>query len=537
MHYLIRLYAIITIILLFLTACSSSDKDTDASNTAEQLYIADVKTQLNVREEPSAQSQILGYYLPGDTVHVVGIEGKWAAALSRYGEIGYVITDHLKPLQTTTPLPTQDNIHTTAKHLFAVIDSTGVLTENEKSDLTALTVILDRPVIVYATDTLPVNQIIDQPETVRKALKNSEYKSVLDSASIFYWIASSRLLQYTDETKATEYMILAYPEKYFDNQLLAKTDGVATGALGMARLISDCQKEYQSFYWIKRNNISKENFVETVCDSFIAENILPNDTFWHKWILGWLFKYPFIFASFILSLFGSTRWAMIFIGIMIIAEQIIAELYVAYRIRNGKDIPLNIIFIKFPISAFLWLTLISYAVYMFPDMTTVTVLEKTGASADLISVISSQFSLAPIRTGIISSIIFVALMLIVGTLDVKTIIYSSLSSEQQRFLFSKEHKEIKREATINRFFDAVDGNIPSELDPDKLTTSDNPFTEIFVNNIGEHIGKMLIPAIVLAYILNGTLLVFGIIFMSIKFIKKLVMIYFGFAGLNCTNSR
>ncbi|MDE7396888.1 MAG: SH3 domain-containing protein, partial [Muribaculum sp.] len=308
MRYLIRLYTLIAIIFLSATSCSSSDKTPDSSDTEELLYIADVKTQLNVREKPSAQSQILGYYLPGDTVHVVGIEGNWATAVSRYGEIGYVITDHLKPLYSM-PSTAEAPVNITApKHLFAVIDSVGALTEAEKIELSALTAILGRPVIVFATDTVPVDQIIAQPKNVHKALRDSEYKSILDSTAIFCWTTSSKLLQYTDETKATEYMMLTYPEKYFDTQLLANTDGVVSGTTEMSKLIANCQKEFQGFNWFVRNNISKQNFVDTVCDGFIADNILPNDTFWHNWIFRWLFKFPFIFASFILSLFGSTLW-------------------------------------------------------------------------------------------------------------------------------------------------------------------------------------------------------------------------------------
>ncbi|MDE7397156.1 MAG: hypothetical protein K2M98_05460, partial [Muribaculum sp.] len=222
----------------------------------------------------------------------------------------------------------------------------------------------------------------------------------------------------------------------------------------------------------------------------------------------------------------------IFIGIMIIAEQIVAELYAAYRVRHGYGFPIGIVFIKLPVSAFLWLTLISYTVYMFPDMTTVSILEQTGASADLLSDVSRQFSQAPIRTGIMSAIVFVILMLIVGAIDVKTIIYSSFSSERQKILFQDERKDLDRDVKINRAFDAMDGNIPSELDIEKLSESDSPYTEILTTNIGEHIGKTIVPAIILAYILNGTLLVFGIIFMSIKLIKKIVMIIFGFASLN-----
>lgn len=540
-----------TIILMIVSCLTSCTKTDTPAETSTKLYIADVNTYLNVRERPSADSQILGYFLPGDTARVVEVDGEWATVVDSQGNIGYSTIKHLRPIDTqqettvkhtdkqyvTAAAPAVDDnpvIAATktpsipqAKPLSViVIDSLGVIPETERKNLEILSTILDRTVIVYAIADIPVDQIRNFSDNTRKMLTAGQYKSIADTLSIFTWIAQPGLLECADNSNGADYMTIAWPERYFAAQQTAQTEGIARGAAVMAGLLDESEKTFADMNWFMRCNFSKDAFFDAICDGWIASNILSNDTFWHNWFFGWIFKYPLEISTSAYRIFGSLAMAMIFIALLIVSMHLALELYTYSHRRNLEKANYGLLAIAIKIFNFVaWLVMISFVVYMFPNMSTLAILEQTGTEVTTINMLDKMFCQKPTGTGWISSLLFILLMVVVGGINRNHIICATMSSEKQRIVYRKQKDDIEKEIMIENAFAEEGQQLVS--DKEKLERSDTPYTDLAIDYMTRSIIKTLSTSIVLAMVLNGSLMMFAIIFLLTKLANHIIFISSG----------
>lgn len=544
------LSSIILMIASFLTSCTKTDTPATIS---PKLYIADVNTYLNVRERPSADSQVLGYFLPGDTARVVEIDGEWATVVDSQGNIGYSTIKHLRPIDTqheptvthtdkqyvteaTAALSADDDPATTdttepikpqanPSHTVIVIDSLGVIPESELKNLDILSTILDRTVIVYATADIPVDQIRNFADHTRKMLTKGQYKSIADSLSIFTWIASSSLLECADNTNGADYMTIAWPERYFAAQQTAHTDGIARGAAVMADLLDESEKAFADMNWFMRCNFSKDAFFDAICDGWIASNILTNDTFWHNWFFGWIFKYPLKIATAVYRIFDSLVMTMIFIALLIVSMHLALELYTYSHRRDLEKANFGLAVAIRIFNFVAWLVMISFVVYMFPNMSTLAILEQTGTEVTTINMLDRMFCHEPAGTGWISSLLFIILMVVVGGINRNHIICATMSPEKQRIVYRNQKDDIEKEIMVENAFAEEGQQLVS--DKEKLERSDTPYTDLAIDYMTRSIIKTLSTSIVLAMVLNGSLMIFAIIFLLTKLANHIIFISFG----------
>ena len=138
-----------------------------------------------------------------------------------------------------------------------------------------------------------------------------------DHIVLISWIKGAGLLQAECNGNSLKYLKMSEPEEYFRMQAdIRKNAPEAIADLGLA--IDKAGTEYSERSWFIRSQINTGNIFDNICENWIVENILPRDSFWHKWVLGWSFAIPLKFANWIMTIVHSYVATLIILMVMML---------------------------------------------------------------------------------------------------------------------------------------------------------------------------------------------------------------------------
>lgn len=560
--------------LLFLSvglfSCGGSDKD----RTQYDIYRVEVRTHLNIRDSPSKNGELLGYIYNGGFVKVIEISDGWAKIRLDNGKTGYVSSDYLVLERQYSRAQSPDSVErkdTVSNRIAAtsdagIADAKGYNTrENATSDSTAKSgpnvhFIGDSAIlndaerwmiteklkgageyvfVVNTVESVPTKKIFDYAPDLLDDLSEEMDSSMswwqrfkswfggdCPSANVVLlsYIKNSTLLQAECNGTSLKYLKMSQPKEYFKLQF----DACANPASAIAQMgiaISKAGKEYEGRSIFIRGQINSGNIFENICEDWIVENILPRDSFWHKYVLGWIFAAPLKLADWLFALTGSYLWTLIILMVIILGLDFLGKNAAFKNSRLGMDnvgcltkgIPLISLIVNF----ILWLSMLSLLIYMIPDMTTLAVMAESGYPKGAIMTAMHSFATyAVTKNWFLVTMFFVGLYLTIG-LNSDYALNATLPSSIQRRLYAQNRETIKNSHII----------AGQEFDADKIDKSDTPFLELFTDSMGkEDIGKTLGVAIPLSFVFNGAFLLFASLFYWTKVLRRLIKIGIGVAS-------
>lgn len=413
------------VILLFLAvACSCSHRETPDHD----VYEVQVNTFLNLRAEPSIRAAVVGRVENGEFIQVGDVTDGWAAVCGPGGVIGYVSADYIvlrqqgrrpapEPVAEPDPVPALEETEQASGVSVPAEQSAAPAANVEFRDPQGLIGAYERELIsrelgaspdfrfvVVTAPTVASGKIFDHASDILDELSDeadselSWWQSVKswfandapsDSIVLLSYIADSRLLQAESNNVALKYIRFSEPETYFALQDRARNSNPGSAILDLGRLIVRAGDEYASRNWFVRTQVRSGSIFDYLCDEIIVQNILPNDSFWHKWVFGWIFAVPFALANFIFVFTGSCVGAMaLLIVVYLILTYGMSRVLASGRLSRSKLCTLYAF--KF-FRLFSWLSVTSLLVYTLPSMETITVMELHGYAPAVIDCASDLF--------------------------------------------------------------------------------------------------------------------------------------------------
>lgn len=558
-----KILIILLLIIGFgLQSCNFSGDDRPQGD----LYRVNVDTHLNIRDSPSKQGAIMGYIHDGALIEVLEVEDGWARIVYDDDATGYVSGEYLvlvksykneEPKDEEEPSVTEydeqqqnnpaDNPANNAtdgsspekgiaggENVYFIGDS-AILNDSEKKQISeALREAGEYVFIVNTKDRIATEAIFDYAPDLLDNLSEEmdssmnwwqRFKSWFggDSPSsnlvLISYIRDASLLQAECNGTSLKYLRMSEPNKYYKLQAAA-THGLSSAIIDLGLAIDKAGAEYKARSWFVRAQINTGNIFENICEDWIVENILPNDSFLHKWILGWIFSLPFAFANWLFALTGSYLCTLLLIMATVLLLHFVAMKGI-FRVRRlgtdkaGCTSALSILLLI--LNVFLWLSMLSLLVYMIPEMAVVSVMSKSGHSEKLLlTVINSFFNFSISKNWILVVLFLVGIILSKG-LKADYALNATLPSRVQKTIYAKNRETIQNKALSSG----------EDIDIKQLDASDTPFLDLLIGSSGDEIGSALGPAIPLAFVFNGAFLLFASIFFWTKILKRLLYIGIG----------
>lgn len=550
---------LIALVIILLASCGTNKKTEEVSY---DVYEVKVKTVLNVRAAPTSKSEIIGYVKNGSYIPVVSISDGWAKIEDGNGHCGYVAADYLTLVQKMkSENVEEENIarespsasssgskeapsgkvadgrknkpedssinkdeNKASERNVSFIGDASILTAGQKAEIEGILHNCDEYLFIINTvDNVATGDLFDYaPDLLKELSKNMDsgmswwkrFKSYFsgDAPSsnvvLLSYVKSAKLLQAECNGNSLKYLRMERPDTYFSIQADARKNlPAAISKLGTE--ISKAGKEYESRSWYIRGQINSGNILNNICDEVIVQNILPKNSFWHKWVFGWIFAIPFAIANFFFALTNSYMMTIVLFMIIIVSLQY----FIVNKLFSSKDsdkaIALPVMLAKFLI----WLCMISLLVYMIPDMTNISVMEASGYSRSVIkSAIEDYF------TSHITKNWFLILIFILGTaittgVDKDLVLFATLPSDKQCALLIQYRKNLEQSI--------------QDFDYSKYQQLDTPFESLAAEKFGSELGKILATTLPLSFVFSGTLLLYASVFLWTKAFNKIAYIVKG----------
>ncbi len=536
-------------------------------------YRVEVNTYLNVRATPSKKGAIVGTVENGTLLDVVDIEDGWAKVRYRGEDAGYVSADYIVLVRRSgkrsesndsvrqgesagedislatapeaTPagggsVPVSQPEESVLKNVTFIGDST-VLTPYDMAEIEErLGKAPDYLFVVNMADSVPTEALFDYAPDVldnvsRELDSTMSWWQIVkswfggDSPSsnivLLSYIKNDRLLQAECNGNSLKYLKMSRPEEYFNLQEKARADYV-DGICSMGLEIDKAGKEYAQRNWFVRAQVNTGNIFNYICEDILVENILPRDSFWHKWVFGWIFALPFSSANLIYVLTGScTATLIIFmfmvLGLYYLGNHLKFALYRKFtqdQIVAGKAGCLmpSVNFIITLGHIYLWLCMLSMVVYVMPDMCTVSVMANSGYPDSVISTASQNFSTTAVTKNWLLVTVFVIGLVLSNCLEKDYALLATLPGKAQMRIFEKTKDQL--EAQID--------NLKCKMSD--LENSSTPFTDLAISYAGrEEVGQTVFPAIILTFVFSGTLLLYASLFLWTRALKRIFYIIIG----------
>lgn len=565
-----RLFAMkktIHLLLLLLSLLIQSCAFDSVEEPKYDIYRVEVDTYLNLRATPSKKGEVLGTIDNGTLVEVTEISDGWAKVSYRGEEIGYVSSEYLvlvrqakknvptEPAETNEDessqliaeensiltedeQSTQTNI-SQSKNVFFLGDST-ILAAYEKERIEIRLKEIGQYVFIINTVTdVPTKQLFDYAPDVLKSVSKDldssmswwqRVKSWLGGNSpssniiLLSYIKDSDLLQAESNGNSLKYLKMTRPEEYFSLQADVR-NGLVDALIGMGVAIDKAGKEYSERSWFIRTQINTGNIFEYVCDNLIVENILPRESFWHKWVFGWIFAWPLKTANWLFVLTGSYLvtliiFMLIVLGFYFLSTNAIFSVtrkFTSKQISEGQAgclIPF-LQFFSVIANIYLWLCMLSLIIYMVPDMCNIAVMAKSGFSDSVVSTATQTFMThAVTKNWLLVTMFFLGIFISVGFNEEFTLL-ATLPAYRQRMIFDKNKENLQKTFLLSG----------QTFEKEELEKSDTPYAELCFNS--EDFGKIFGPAIPLSFVFSGTLLLYASIFLWTKSLKKIIHIIIG----------
>lgn len=553
-------YFSLIFLLLLLSSCAF-DKD---AVLEYDLYKVDVNTYLNVRETPNKRGKIVGTINDGAIINVAEIKEGWAAVIYDGKQVGYVSSEYLTFYKART-IGNQPTDEMSDEDLDVVCESESTQSDhvphNKESSQLAASSIDDERIdsVRFVGDDFILSE--NERQTIRQRLsllhgyifvintvENVETGELFDYApdllenltkemdsEVSWWkrfkswfgseIPSSNLvlLSYIKDDKdggllqaecngsSLKYVKMKEPHKYFDCQTEAAANPVY-GIISMGELIANGGDEYNDRNWFIRKQIDAGDILENICDGLIVENILPCNSFWHKWVFGWVFAWPLAVANWLLTILGSYLTTLFVFMLIIVSMQY----YVVNQIYKGAKGFKGTAFLIMLMKIFMWLCMLSLIVYMFPDLTKIFVMKEAGYSSGICRMALNQFSSMSMPSNWFLIVVFIVGTIVCVGIKEGFIVDSTLSSSKQKSLY------LQNEKNIEEWMQAcgVDYN------KDALKNDETPYLTLSYEYFGSKVGAT-VPVLIISFIFSGALLLYASLFLWTKALQKIVGVLVG----------
>lgn len=279
------------------------------------------------------------------------------------------------------------------------------------------------------------------------------------------------------------------------------------GIITMIQEYGKAKVTYREEYgWWKKGGVQSCSLFDYLSDEVLVQNMLPNDSFWHKYIFGPITKYPLKFTTGLVGLTGSLIFAMIILGILFILLDIGLKHYHnnMLRWRREKWERITVAWSGILVKAFLYVSLATALIYAIPSMEKIIAMENGGYSAMQIKSLLNQFNSADIVRSWPLITFFIIGLIITALGDSELLAATFLGETAQSVM----HERLKENSTN---YGLTMGKWGYTDDLKELDIADKPFTKIYYDTIGENIGKNLGTGVIPALIINpGFMLIAGV---------------------------
>lgn len=521
---------------LLICACGN-DQPTDYDY---DIYEVDVNTFLWVRAEPSKKARRLGRVERGEQVRVYDIENGWGR-LSIDGYTGYVSADYLKLLHKLKAEPVEpmiaeattaadtvtptDEVTGKVSSSMLVDDYAGVLSEADIMRISRVTAESGMKWHILTTPEIPRGEVFDYTSdrldefiselNSGKGWWGNMTDNASDSAVVVCYDAANRLLTIESRNTARKYMSLSIPHDLYAAQSAVRNGRSPGEAIeNLAQMFLERKAHYADRWFGVRWATAAGSFFDFICDEVLVENILPRDSFWHKWVFGWIFAIPFSIANTLMNLSGTLCGSLL---LFILLYGIIAFILNSFSIKMGQyqktRYMVGVLCSRLAQFA-LWLTLVSFVVYMQPKLENIVVMENYGYSLETVDNLSSLYADGSVLSGWFIWILFLIGVLIKFCVHSDYALFALFPSNFQRKAYHNQRSSIKT------FIDTDDD---IELDINELDKDDMPFLTLTATVFTVRFIKVFIPAVPLLFVLNDSLIMYATMFMWTSVVAKAVI--------------
>lgn len=315
--------ATIVLMMLTLTSCISCKEDTPKEEITYSLYQVNIKSSLNVRMEPASNSRKIGALYNNDKVNVININNGWAKI--KFGsQYAYVSSKYLTLIENKSSNDSINKEITSNKTIF--FDNANLLSNEEYAFINQAYANINAYIIVWTTESIDKGDIIHYNEQIIDKLEEEPYDSKIkaskpsniDEDDIYFitYIKNLGLLQVKSESGAMNIINISMPEKYIQTQIKAKQNGLKDGLIALSSLINEATIKYNENNWFIRTFINGSSLGEMITESLFKEQIVPSNSFFHKYIFSWATKIPRDFVNYLIAILGSLSYVMIFLCIL-----------------------------------------------------------------------------------------------------------------------------------------------------------------------------------------------------------------------------
>ena len=518
------------------------------------IYEVKVKSSLNVRERPDTKSPIIYRYSNGSHIDVIEIEGEWAK-VSLTNSIGYVSAKYIEPYKLLERPARTENVQENVAgtdYDRDIADNNDISTgkpfkraqasPDGNADLSmandyigdetkavrspdSLSYLIKLPeglnIDLIIIDSVAPNKIFGIANELNDSIvdKHPEYQQNWFKRWTAYWwndeehytlvyIRAFRLLTVGGSGNALKILRELKIDEYYGAQKIARENEME-GIENMISRLAEARMYYKDLSWVMRNELSISSPFDYLADSFILQNLLPNDTFWYKYIFRWLFFVPMRIGMFLTNLLGSFTLAFLLV--------IACNVLVVWRwsVYKYKKVPtFQIVAITMTIRALLLLTLIAMMLYLIPNMANVANMEASGFSHEDIDGVLRQYSHTAMHRSWWLITLFIAGGIAYMLTDDPLVMSCSLFS-------NKAQQTLLAMVPIQNYLTRK--GIIYSSDISELQKEDKPFLKIISGKIGEKLGKSLVLTIIFAFVLNSTFLFYVMIIIWMKLLNRLIV--------------
>lgn len=522
------------LLLLTLSSCIRCHHDREPMETPKtnySIYEVNIKSSLNVRTKPSETGEKIGTLYNNDKVNVINISNGWAKI--KYGsQDAYVSSKYLTLInegdsqiekkekngiisrQETNISSANESTTNNDKKMALVFDNAKILSSEDYMAINQAYSNINTYIVVWTIESIDKGEIIGYNSEVCDILGEDNYKKIIksnmpanikeDDIYFITYIKDLGLMQVNSESGAMNIINISFPEKFLKTQLKAKQQGLRTGLIDLSSLINEATKKYKDNNWFVRTYINGSSLGGVITESLFKEHILPSNSFFHKYIFSWVTKIPREFVNFLIALFGSLSYAMVFLCVLYTITLIVKSNILGVGYKQGETKKINYLLLSLVVLSFLFVCLVILIFYTMCNMADITAMKMYGWNNEMITnVLEHNLNNKITRTWWLTLLFFIG-MLVYKLPNAWESVAAFLPPKAQQQLAKKN---------------------PSHFDsnPDFIS-KESPYSELLGDKTGSAIGNSIFLIIILTLLLNGTSMMYATVFTLSLMIGKVYSI-------------
>lgn len=513
---------IMILFVVMFSSCISCHRETENEKPNYSVYEVNIKSSLNVRLQPTSSSEKIGTLYNNDKVHVVDINDGWAKI--EYGsQYAYVSAQYLVLVDEEVKLDSiqQSDIHDENKyvssdsssHKVLFFDQAHILSNEDYATINQAYANLDVFLIVWTVESIDKGDIIDYNNQILDILEEEPYEAKIkavkpedmddDAIYLVTYVKDLGLMQVANDSRVMNVIDISMPKEFLHVQLKAQQKGLEAGLMDLSSLINEATLEYKSHNWLIRFYIDGASLGEMITESLLKEQVLPSDSFFYKYIFSWATKIPRNFLNFLIATLGSLSYAMMFLCLLLIVTLLVKANIVdgGYNGKTGEGKRMMVFFFSIIVYSFLFVCVVILFFYTMCNMADIIAMRMYGWNNEMIATVTEHnLNLQISRSWWLSLLFFVG-MFIYKLPNSFIIVSAFLPSKVQHALAKNNPTHFEEES--------------------KFLSKPDPYTELFSKKTGDAIGETLIFIIILTFLLNGTSMMYGVLFTCALMIGKI----------------